>query len=292
MSNTQADRLAEQIKHLAAPNAILCSRHIHDLVDQLAALAKQPATEPCSVCNALIVPRNATHHDATDLAAAQVRGRLMAESLKVEQQASPEALCACKDRSASACPGEWEPGCDLGNNPAHVRVHIPPSAPKCEQAAGAAGAEAVLRDAWAGYVNLSADMEAGPLRQQMRAHAKRIGQYLADTPPSAPQCEQAAGAAEWKPSTRMWHDRIKDAHPNSEPEYWPMSLKLTYMEDEITDLRALVQGTTPATGGVQISAERVNEIIAKQFSHDGIGAFNAQIAVRAILAEAGIKEKT
>jgi hypothetical protein len=27
----------------------------------------------------------------------------------------------CKDRAAKDCPGEWEPGCDLGNNPAHVR---------------------------------------------------------------------------------------------------------------------------------------------------------------------------
>lgn len=27
----------------------------------------------------------------------------------------------CKDRALSACPGEWEPGCDLGNNPAHAR---------------------------------------------------------------------------------------------------------------------------------------------------------------------------
>ena len=25
----------------------------------------------------------------------------------------------CKDRALSACPGEWEPGCDLGNNAAH-----------------------------------------------------------------------------------------------------------------------------------------------------------------------------
>lgn len=32
-------------------------------------------------------------------------------------------LCACEDRPASQCPGEWEPGCDLGSNPAHVRVH-------------------------------------------------------------------------------------------------------------------------------------------------------------------------
>lgn len=30
--------------------------------------------------------------------------------------AGAEALCACKDRPASQCPGEWEPGCDLGAN--------------------------------------------------------------------------------------------------------------------------------------------------------------------------------
>ena len=40
--------------------------------------------------------------------------------------AGAEARCMCKDRALSACPGEWEPGCDLGNNPAHVRVHHKP----------------------------------------------------------------------------------------------------------------------------------------------------------------------
>lgn len=45
-------------------------------------------------------------------------------------QPVPDAtLCHCKDRLASACPGEWEPGCDLGNNPAHVRVAHPQPAP-------------------------------------------------------------------------------------------------------------------------------------------------------------------
>lgn len=34
-------------------------------------------------------------------------------------------LCACKDRPAKECPGEWEPGCDLGNNEAHVKVADP-----------------------------------------------------------------------------------------------------------------------------------------------------------------------
>lgn len=26
-------------------------------------------------------------------------------------------MCPCEDREARCCPGEWEPGCDLGNNP-------------------------------------------------------------------------------------------------------------------------------------------------------------------------------
>ena len=37
--------------------------------------------------------------------------------------AASEARCMCKDRVLSACPGEWEQGCDLGSNPAHVCVH-------------------------------------------------------------------------------------------------------------------------------------------------------------------------
>jgi hypothetical protein len=39
----------------------------------------------------------------------------------------PVALCGCKDRPAVDCPGEWEPGCDLGNNPKHAR-RAPPAA--------------------------------------------------------------------------------------------------------------------------------------------------------------------
>jgi len=38
-----------------------------------------------------------------------------------------QTLCYCKDRAAQACPGEWEPGCDLGNNEAHaVAAQTPP----------------------------------------------------------------------------------------------------------------------------------------------------------------------
>jgi hypothetical protein len=32
------------------------------------------------------------------------------------------APCLCKDRPELQCPGQWEPGCDLGANEAHVRV--------------------------------------------------------------------------------------------------------------------------------------------------------------------------
>jgi hypothetical protein len=35
------------------------------------------------------------------------------------------ALCMCKDRLKTECPGEWEPGCDLGNNPKFVKAYVP-----------------------------------------------------------------------------------------------------------------------------------------------------------------------
>lgn len=50
------------------------------------------------------------------------------EKAEPAEKAQPE-LCMCKDRPKSKCPGEWEPGCDLGNNPAYVRVVPAPAAP-------------------------------------------------------------------------------------------------------------------------------------------------------------------
>lgn len=38
----------------------------------------------------------------------------------------PEQQCGCGDRPASLCPGEWEPGCDLGANEKYVRVSRQP----------------------------------------------------------------------------------------------------------------------------------------------------------------------
>lgn len=53
-------------------------------------------------------------------------GRRFARDRAIE--ALEDALaeqCQCGDRPAAECPGEWEPGCDLGANEAHAKVHEP-----------------------------------------------------------------------------------------------------------------------------------------------------------------------
>ncbi len=41
-------------------------------------------------------------------------------------------LCSCGDRLKVACPGEWEPDCDLGNNPHYAkRVNLPKGCEVC-----------------------------------------------------------------------------------------------------------------------------------------------------------------
>ena len=37
-----------------------------------------------------------------------------------------------------------------------------------------------------------------------------------------------------------WHHRILKVHPKSEPEFWPDELRIKYMADEISELRAAV----------------------------------------------------
>lgn len=64
--------------------------------------------EPCDVCNALTVPRNATHYDADDLKAAQVRGKIIAA--KLQQQAEPVAQIGWSDEFGNLFPmGAWKP---------------------------------------------------------------------------------------------------------------------------------------------------------------------------------------
>jgi hypothetical protein len=45
----------------------------------------------------------------------------------VQYEAALAEPCPCGDRPAAQCPGEWEPGCDLGNNPKYAkRVEMTP----------------------------------------------------------------------------------------------------------------------------------------------------------------------
>jgi hypothetical protein len=77
-------------------------------------------------------------HDAQGVNPTHTREEIegMAYSLGMRypgaQPAAQPPLCMCKDRPLSECPGEWEPGCDLGNNPAYVRVWAQPAAQPSE----------------------------------------------------------------------------------------------------------------------------------------------------------------
>ena len=46
-------------------------------------------------------------------------GRQAAINLRAALE-QPER-CSCGDRPKDKCPGEWEPGCDLGNNPVYAK---------------------------------------------------------------------------------------------------------------------------------------------------------------------------
>jgi len=66
------------------------------------------------------------------------------------------------------------------------------------------------------------------------------------SPSAAPQPQPVAQPVQAQPIIRMWHDRIKDEHPTSDPQYWPNALKVEYMEREILDLRAVIAQPKPA----------------------------------------------
>lgn len=88
------------------------------------------------VLNRLATPSTPKEGAAPVLCTCQVgRGHAASCAARAATQGdSKEALCMCKDRAADKCPGEWEPGCDLGSNPKYVRV-----APVEPQAVPAAG---------------------------------------------------------------------------------------------------------------------------------------------------------
>lgn len=48
----------------------------------------------------------------------------------------------------------------------------------------------------------------------------------------------AGSVAPAQVAVKMWHQRAQEAQPKSDPEFWPLSFKAGFMEDEIIDLRA------------------------------------------------------
>lgn len=78
-----------------------------------AALAAQPVAgavaEPCNLCNALTVPRNATHYDAEDLSAASVRAKLMHKLIPVEAAPAPEPSAQAVAHPSHQTVREWMP---------------------------------------------------------------------------------------------------------------------------------------------------------------------------------------
>ncbi len=80
---------------------------------------------------ALEVTRRACFAESTlnkaDAAMEALRAALAEDALQrltdvnQEIEAALAEPCPCGDRPAAQCPGEWEPGCDLGNNPEYAR---------------------------------------------------------------------------------------------------------------------------------------------------------------------------
>jgi hypothetical protein len=115
------------------------------------------------------------------------------------------ALCHCKDRPADQCPGEWEPGCDLGNNEKHIRVAEPTESIGSERKRlRAAQAEAVmplvgpLLDAYEGC-SQSVRSEHPELDKQLR----RINRAMEDAGEALMAVPEPAEASSWDESSAV-----------------------------------------------------------------------------------------
>jgi hypothetical protein len=84
------------LKQLCAKHGIVLGEPIADALKKLHAAPPSPTVQPeeptpCSVCNALTVPRNATHYDAEDLEAARKQASILHAALSAEPKAQAQA---------------------------------------------------------------------------------------------------------------------------------------------------------------------------------------------------------
>jgi hypothetical protein len=80
-------------------------------------------------------------------------------------------------------------------------------------------------------------------------------QDLYTTPPAA----QPAPVQKLLDPPAPWHHRILKAHPFSEPEYWPDSLRLKYVTEELQEYRAAF---TPPAAQQDTGLQDLNKMLA------------------------------
>ena len=67
-------------------------------------------------------PESQAKHDSTEYESERLV-RQIPEVIAALRAALAEQKCPCGDRQSNQCPGEWEPGCDLGANEKHAKVY-------------------------------------------------------------------------------------------------------------------------------------------------------------------------
>ena len=103
--NDESDDQWHQVDYEQRNGADTYPLYLHPPADEV---QQAEPRDVCDVCNALTVPRNATHYDADDLKAAQVRGKIIAA--KLPQQAEPAAQIGWADEFGNLFPmGAWKP---------------------------------------------------------------------------------------------------------------------------------------------------------------------------------------
>lgn len=103
------------------------------------------------------------------------------------------AACQCGVRHAAGCPGAWEPGCDLGNNPDHVRVASAEASAAVDKALGidrAADAMLVARTEASALLDYCSRMGLVLTIEQVPLQPLAMGNYV-----SRVSVRKARGAA-------------------------------------------------------------------------------------------------
>ena len=111
--------LRREIETLRAALAEDALQRFTDVNQELEAALAEPTLQTCNCrWDGEVQVQQCTLHEAHVDAIKEWAQRAKFAEKKLAALAEP---CPCGDRSAAECPGEWEPGCDLGNNPKYAK---------------------------------------------------------------------------------------------------------------------------------------------------------------------------